>query len=73
MTLNDLSLILFRASTAKYGLLVEVSNVDKALHRFAAAREESEARGESIAPLEFRAVSNPEGNLQIIRRGARTA
>ena len=66
MTPSDLVSIMFRASQAHLGLLLRVSDVERAKAAFARAREG--AFEVELPPLRFQEKQgHPEGNLAIVR------
>ena len=70
MTPTDLVSIMFRASQMHRGLLLRVSDVERARRAFARAKEDA---GEvELPPLKFRELQgHPEGNLVILKAGER--
>lgn len=68
MTLADLVQVLFRASQAKHGLLLRVSDPARAKAAFARAKEA--AADAELPPVRLRELQgHPEGNLVILRGG----
>lgn len=67
MTSQDLRLILYAALAEPIGLLVQVSDFDRARQGFYRAR--AEARDPDLAQLQFRASPGLEGgNLVIVKQ-----
>lgn len=77
MTLQDLVGIILRAAGQEHGLLLRVSDPERAKRAFARAKEDhvsSDETGEAmLPPVRFKEISgHPEGNLVILRaEGAR--
>ena len=70
MTPNDLINIMFRASQAEHGLLLRVTDPQRAMQAFARAREDAHPDTE-LPPVRFRELQgHPEGNLVILRGDA---
>ena len=71
MTPNDLISIMFRASQAEHGILLRVSDPQRAMEAFARARENAHPDTE-LPPVRFRELQgHPEGNLVILRGTAK--
>jgi hypothetical protein len=73
VTLSDLASIMFRASQCEVGLLLRVSDPERAKRAFARAREEhNEGSVGALPPVKFRILmGHPEGNLAVGPAGAK--